>query len=82
MSELNENIDKRIEIFKKKFSQKNEILVYEPNKLDLYLDHFYNIIEEVYKKNLIFNRFKKDIKKNDIILLCDYQKGINKEKYN
>ena len=68
MSELNENIDKRIEIFKKKFSQKNEILVYEPNKLDLYLDHFYNIIDEVYKKNLNNVILKSLINKSSLFL--------------
>jgi len=52
MSELNKNLEQRIEIFKKKFSQKNEILVYEPNKLDLYLDQFINIIGYSYKKNI------------------------------
>lgn len=52
MSELNKNLEQRIEIFKKKFSQKNEILVYEPNKLDLYLDQFINIISYSYKKNI------------------------------
>jgi len=68
MSELNENIDKRIEIFKKKFSQKNEILVYEPNKLDLYLDYFYNIIDEVYKKNLNNVILKSLINKSSLFL--------------
>jgi len=68
MSELNENIDKRIEIFKKKFSQKNEILFYEPNKLDLYLDHFYNIIDEVYKKNLNNVILKSLINKSSLFL--------------
>jgi len=68
MSELNENIDKRIEIFKKKFSQKNEILVYEPNKLDLYLSHFYNIIDEVYKKNLNNVILKSLINKSSLFL--------------
>ena len=52
MSELNKNLEQRIEIFKKKFSKKNEILFYEPNKLDLYLDQFYHIFIKTFKKNL------------------------------
>jgi hypothetical protein len=52
MSELNKNLEQRIEIFKKKFSKKNEILVYEPSKFDLYLDQSYNIIIKIFKKNL------------------------------
>ena len=68
MSELNKNLEQRIEIFKKKFSQKNEILVYEPNKLDLYLDHFYNIIDENYKKNLNNVILKSLINKSSLFL--------------
>jgi hypothetical protein len=52
MSELNKNLEQRIEIFKKKFSKKNEILFYKPNKFDLYLDQSYNIIIKIFKKNL------------------------------
>lgn len=68
MSELNVNLEKRIEIFKKKFSQKNEIMVYEPNKLDLYLDHLYNIIDESYKKNLNNVILKSLINKSSVFL--------------
>lgn len=68
MSDLNKNLEQRIEIFKKKFSQKNEILVYEPNKLDLYLDHFYNIIDENYKKNLNNVILKSLINKSSLFL--------------
>ena len=68
MSKLNKNLEQRIEIFKKKFSQKNEIIVYEPNKLDLYLDHFYNIIDENYKKNLNNVILKSLINKSSLFL--------------
>jgi D-beta-D-heptose 7-phosphate kinase/D-beta-D-heptose 1-phosphate adenosyltransferase len=59
---------------------KNKITTSKTRLINIKNLHLLRIdTEEVYKKNLIFNRFKKDIKKNDIILLCDYQKGIIKK---
>lgn len=52
MTDFTKDLDLRIKTFKNKISQKNEIIVFEPNKLDLYLDNIFNILGRKYKENV------------------------------
>ena len=52
MNEKSKNLLNEINAFKAKVKSKNEIIVYEPNKLDLLVDDIFNIISTKYKKNL------------------------------
>ena len=59
---------------------KNKITTTKTRIIDNKSSHLLRIdIEDVYKKKLIFIRFKNEIKKNDIIILSDYQKGVIKK---
>jgi len=52
MNEKSRNLSDKIRAFKTKVKAKNEIIVFEPNKLDLFVDDIFNIIKSKYKKNL------------------------------
>ena len=50
MNEYNKNLAEEIRAFKEKIRSKNEIIVFEPNRFDLFFDDIFNIISSKYKK--------------------------------
>jgi len=50
MHENSKNLDKAIKAFKEKIISKNDMIVFEPNKFDLFIDDIFNIVWVKYKK--------------------------------
>lgn len=50
MNEYNKNLAEEIRAFKEKIKSKNEMIVFEPNRFDLFIDDIFNIISSKYKK--------------------------------
>lgn len=52
MTDFTRGLELKIKTFKNKMSEKNEIIIFEPKKLDLYPEKIINIVRKKYKKNL------------------------------
>lgn len=52
MNEKSKELSERILNLKKKIDRNNDFFVFEPNKLDLLIDDFFNIISSNYKKKI------------------------------
>ena len=50
MNEYNKNLAEEIKAFKERIISKNEMIVFEPNRFDLFIDDIFNIIASKYKK--------------------------------
>ena len=52
MTDFTRGLELKIKTFKNKMSEKNDIIIFEPKKLDLYPEKIINIVRKKYKKNL------------------------------